>query len=492
MKIFYNILLMTILGLTGCQKLSDLNINPNQPENANIENLFPTILRDLSNAMVHESFLIGNNAAQLTAKSLRVEVDVYNWGTFETWSTLFRILRNIYTMEYIAKEEGQQTYEAVAIILRSYIFSILTDAYGNIPYIEAVTGDRTNNFRPVYNTQQSIYTGSEGLLSELRRANDLLANSKTPIDADILYNNDLNKWRKFCNSLRLRLLLHISRKVNISAEMTEILNNPSAIMESNNDNAFVDYLAAFPNQYPLLTLSTGNFDAVRVSENLVKSLKKTKDPRLAQYARPTDATINNNDSLEYLGWTNGADGCDTDGSRLGLAYYDYPNHPVSGNKAQALLMSYSEVQFIIAEAILQGWVSGDAESYYKRGIESSMSYYNVDYTDFGWSDFNDFYNNSGVLYNANRIQIWEQKWIALFFHGLEPYFELRRWLAEFGGDSWFELGFVSAPCDNVNKDLLPVRFLYPDEEKTLNSYNYEEAVSLIGSDNINSKMWTIQ
>ncbi|MCP4441542.1 MAG: SusD/RagB family nutrient-binding outer membrane lipoprotein [Aureispira sp.] len=490
MRIIY-IVLVVILSLESCGKLSDLNINPNQPSEVNMDNILPGVLRDLSNTMVTQSYLIGNNAAQLTAKSLRVEVDIYNWGSFDTWTSLFDILRNVYNLEDIAKEDGNQSYEAVAIILRSYIFSVLTDAYSDIPYMEAVTGNRLDNFKPIYDSQEYIYTGTDGLLAALQRANDLLTNTNSSISGDILYNNNLDKWKRFGNSLRLRLLLHISKKINVSTQMSEILSTSGSIMESNSDNAALNYLDAFPNQYPIIALKTGDFDAVRIGESLVSSLKKTKDPRLGQYARPTDATINQKDSLEYLGWTNGADGCDTDGSRLGLAYYDYPNHPLATNKAQAVFMSYSEVQFIIAEAIQQGWVSGDAASYYKRGIENSITYHDADLEDFGWTDFNDFYNNSGVAYNGTQTQLWEQKWVALFFHGLEPYFEVRRWL-NIQNNNWSSLGFLVAPCNNNNNDLLPSRFLYPSEEKELNGENYNTASSNIGGDNINSKMWSIQ
>jgi hypothetical protein len=155
-------------------------------------------------------------------------------------------------------------------------------------------------------------------------------------------------------------------------------------------------------------------------------------------------------------------------------------------------MTHAETELILAEAALKGLISEDPETHYRRGIESSMMYYGVDFGSFGWNDFDDFYTNSGIAYSGDLDQVWEQKWAAIFFHGLEPFFETRRWHYEVNFN-FDEIPFQEAPCENNNGDILPLRFLYPGEEQSLNAANYQDAVEKLGgSDNQNAVMWLME
>lgn len=482
--------LVALLVFQTCEELEEVNVNPNQPETVPPSTLLPDIIRSSTNALVDQSFLIGNVAAQLSAKSLRVEVDIYQWNSFSnTWFPLYNSLRDIKNMEQLAQQSGNPNFEAVAVIMRSFIFSILTDAYGDIPYTQAINGKEDNNFFPSYDEQEAIYFGEAGLLAELERAADLIDPSAAPISGDILFDGDLEKWQKFANSLRLRLLFHASAQLDVSQQVAAIIKN-EPIMDSNEDNAALEYLEAFPNDFPILSEKIGNFDAVRISESIVSTFKNFRDPRLGRYARPTDASINT-PQPEYAGWLNGNENCDSDGSKLGLAYFDYPNHPQADKQADGLLMSYAEVEFMIAEAIQRGWLEGDIDAHYQAGIKSSMDYYQVNYSDFGWENFDDFYQNSGIAFSGQLIDIYRQKWIALFFHGLEPYFEVRRQLHDFD-NNWDNFDYLSPTCGNLNDDILPVRFLYPGQEQSLNNDNYREAVNRLGEDSFNARIWLVE
>jgi hypothetical protein len=161
------------------------------------------------------------------------------------------------------------------------------------------------------------------------------------------------------------------------------------------------------------------------------------------------------------------------------------------NYAEGLIMTYAEVCFLVAEGIAKGWVTGDIATEYKKGIQASHDYYQVNYAPYGWNSFDDYYDNSGVAF-AETEDIWKQKWLSLYFSGLEPYFELRRWYNEVNG--WDGLSFVSAPIGtNLNNYELPSRFLYPGQEQSLNNANYQEASSrYAGGNTINGKMWILQ
>jgi len=489
----YSLLFIVLIFLlpSSCEEnLEALNENPNQPESVDAGVLFTAAIRSSMNASVMESFLIGNNAAQLTAKTLRTEVDIYSWNAFPTvWDAFYGALANLAEAERIAVADGNANMQGVVKVMKVWCFSVLTDAYGDIPYTEALSGVSEGNFTPAYDTQENIYTGAGGLLDELKAAAALLGTGGS-VAGDILYQGDVSRWEKLANALRLRLLLHASSQTAIAAGFNEILSE-SMLMESNADGAALTYLGNFPNEFPLLPLKIGDFDAVVMSDRAVSLMEQYRDPRLLAYARPDNLDFSN---PVFDGASNGsenADACDKSGSRLGLAYFDYPGHPVQNSHAEALLMTYAEQQFILAEAAFKEIINADPEFYYKSGIRASMDYYAVDYNLFGFTDFEDFYNSSGVAYRGEYNQIREQKWLALFFTGLEPYFEVRRWLHEEGFD-WSKVPFIYPTCENVNNDRLPLRFPYPGEESSLNRANYDAAVSRMGADDQNTALWLVQ
>ena len=219
-------------------------------------------------------------------------------------------------------------------------------------------------------------------------------------------------------------------------------------------------------------------------------------PRLFRYARPNSDDYSGN-SMDFIGAINGQGAtCTKDGaSRLGPQYYNYPGLTSAASlglpTAEGIIMTYAEVEFLLAEAAAKGWINNDVETHYQAGIAASMEYNQVDLAPFGWADIADFYSNSGVAYST-VTDIWEQKWLALFFNGLEPYFELRRWYFE-SGFSFDGLPFIDASCENLNNDKLPLKFLYPGEEQSLNAENYNAVISKMGGTNDqNATIWLVE
>lgn len=483
--------LLSVLVWSGCNHYEELNLNPNEPTEVSPDVLLASSIRQSVNTSVLESFLLGNNAGQLTAKTLRTEVDAYNWNAFPTvWEGFYESLTDLAAMERIALEQGNEPMQGVAKIMRSWIFSTLTNAYGSIPYFNAIKGDQ-NIFTPEYDSQPEIYADLQTQLGEAV----LLLQSDGEITGDLIYSGDKSKWIKLANSLHLRLIMTGSGALQNPGQLFADVFNNGDIMEGNDDNAVLTYLSGFPNEFPLIRLKTGDFDAVAISENAYLAMDNTNDPRLMRYARPNNDEYNSN--YTFSGAVNGSNSanCPKTGSRLGVQYYNYPNFVQASSlglsQPDGIIMTYAEVEFLIAEAIAKGWISGDIETHYRAGIAASMTYHNVDVAPFGWTDFDDFYDNSGVAYNQ-ATDIWQQKWLALFFHGLEPYFEVRRWYLE-SGEDWNAIPFLSAPCENLNNDQLPMRFLYPGEEQTLNSQNYNAAVQALGGSNSqNARMWLVQ
>ena len=490
---FYKYILLSVMFFiaSSCEEFEEMNENPNEPISVSPDVLFPSAIRQSMNTMVTESFLLGNNAAQLTSKTLRTEVDAYNWNAFPTvWEGMYESLTDVMVVQEAAVEQGNESLEGVAIVLKSWILSTITNAYGDVPYFEAIAGDE-GNFTPAYDNQETIYND---ILDELARAEALLASGNGSIAGDILLGGDAAKWRKLANSLRLRLLMYASNQLSDAPTQFAQIVSAGNIMTSNDDNAVLDYLNSFPNQFPLIPLKTGDFDAVALSESSFNLLSGYDDPRLARFARPDNDDYNNPTFSGAVNGSNSAN-CSKAGSRLGAKYFNYPNQTTANDigisTANGILMTYSEVAFLLAEAAAKGWITDDVEPHYQSGVEASLNYYEVDYSTFGWNDFNDFYTNSGVAYNA-VTDIWEQKWLALYFTGLEPYFEVRRWYFESGMD-WNGIPFLTPPCENLNNDNLPMKFLYPGEEQSLNAENYQAAIQRLGGSNdFNSTIWLVE
>ncbi len=480
------IILSAIFVLGACSDFDEYNENPNEPTSVSPSVLFPSAIRQSVTTMVNESFLLGNNAAQLTAKTLRTEVDTYNWNAFPTvWEGLYESLTDAIAVEEIAAESDNAALEGAAIVLRSWIFGNLTNAYGDIPYSEAITGDE-GEFTPAYDDQQAIY---QDLLSELSRASTLLASGNGNITGDILFNGDASKWQKLANSLSLRYIMLAHNQLGDASSRFAQIATSGNVMTSNEDNAILDYLNSFPNQFPLIPLKVGDLDAVAFSETALNVMSAYNDPRLARYARPDNDDYSN---PVFSGAQNGAGTCEKAGSRLGAQYFNDPAQTTAAQlgleMADGIIMTYSEVEFLMAEAAERGWIADDTEAHYRAGIEASMDYYQVDYAPFGYTDFGDYYANSGVAFNTTT-DIWEQKWLSLYFTGLTPYFEVRRWYFE-GGMSWDGIPFLDAACDNLNNGNLPMKFLYPGEEQSLNSANYQDAVQRLGGSNdFNATTW---
>lgn len=466
---------------TGCDsRFEDVNSNPNEPEQVTPNLLLPNILRSSVNTSVNTAHTTGNLVLQYVSKvSFATEIDRYNWAGVGYWEAYYDDLRNVSDMIRIAQERENPNYEGVGLVLKSWIFSMLTDAYGRVPFSEANTpGENT----PVYDPQPAIY---EGILADLETANDLIdPGSGQAIQGDILYDGDLLKWKKLANSLRLRLLMRLQEKqgqidINVEEQFRTIVNNPGQypVFEGNADNAALEYLDSRPNEWPRHTSRVGTFRTYRMSQTLTDTLKTLDDPRLSVFAdRP--------DSLDtFVGVPNGLTDDASNEFNGGRAFQSSLNtekYFEEPNAAEGLIMTHAEVLFLRAEAAARGWTGDDAQSLYEQGIQASMAQYDQSMPD-------GYLSQPGVAYPTGNQQeaidrINKQKWIALFYTGLEGWFNWRR----------TGTPDIEPSVENVNQDQIPVRFRYPESEQSLNAENYDAAVQQQGANNINTEMWLLE
>lgn len=468
------------LSITSCDNdFENVNKNPNVPLTVTPDLLIPSIVQRTANRSVNEAWGIGNIVMQYTAKIQFVNEDRYLWGELNgVWNDGYTSLRDVQNLIDISKNTNRPEYEAVGLILKSYIFGQITDCYGDVPYSEAI-GGKSKNYFPKYDTQESIYTG---ILADLVKANELIKNNPKNISGDLLYGGNIIKWRKLANTLRVKFLMRISNVKNVSADLTQIVSNTSEfpLFENNSDMAALTYLATNPNQFPIHTTRVGSFDEIRLSKTLGDTLASLGDPRLQVIARPTAASTP--DNQVYAGIPNGLNDVDAltynggaqNISRVGTTFFENAITSYGLKVARGILMSYTHLQFLLAEAAQKGLIPGDAETFYNNGIQSSFEFYELQMPT-GYMDL------PQVKYNAanGAEQIAFQRWLGMFFNGLESWFEWRR----------TDLPKLKPGRDNLNNDKIPVRFIYPVIEQALNASSRSEAVARQGADDINTKVW---
>ena len=496
------ILFAFLFVLDSCKKDFE-TINTDQ-NNAGLDKASPNML--LTNIIetmtdrVHETFLgeeMGNCWAQHEAKVQYTDEDRYLYRVSvvnNSWSSFYASSgMDIMTLYNIAVAKQLKNYQGVALVLKCYNTSVLTDLFGPIPYSEAWTGENT---LPKYDSQESIY---KDLITKLDEANTMLNPSETPITGDILYNNDITKWRKFANSLRMRLLLRMSgvpsQTAFVTAEFTKMMNpsNDYPIFESNADNAALQYLGSAPNNNPY-NENRKTRDDHRVSKTLVDMLwtnSPNLDYRICLYA---DQDANN----AFEGMPNGltsSQAASYNGN--GIKYTSKVGSYFLRAIAPGMLMSYAELQFILAEASYKGYFAGSltTEDYYNAGIYGSYNQFGTDLVaavdNYGFlpspaatadSLAADFIANDIYAWNsANAMElIGTQKWVAMFDQGLQSWFEWRR------------IGYplLTPAVAGTNGGKIPVRVPFPTDEASRNPTSLSGGVSLLGgADDLNTRVW---
>ncbi len=453
--------------------------------------------------------------------------------------TAMNVLKLIDGAIGLADKRGSVSHKGIFKIFRALLFSFMTDYYGDIYYSEALKG-REGILYPKYDKQADIYTG---LLTELEDANTLIKQGTESISPtyDLMYGGDKVKWQKFANSLKLRLLMRASKKITTAgAQIGAIVNDPSGhpIFTDNGDNAAISYVGTTKENSwggGRLNWDYSEFDRRRPSKTLADKLYSLNDPRLPIWLAPVEKPWTSNPALngvtvtttdangftdqstwEYLNRSNPVIAAQSanilDSNKLyvgfiagmygdflnGNGHYDVTNGGIFGNfkvsrfsqlfrqnahpLLKATIMNSDEVQFILAEAAVKGYVNGNADTYYREGISLSMDRWGV-----SGSHITTYLAQPAITLPGNDdgklVKIADQKWLALFTVAAETYLDIRR-----------------TQLPNIfNNGLLatypfPLRFIYPGAELGQNADAYNAGVATLSPavDNQFSKMWLLQ
>jgi len=381
------------------------------------------------------------------------------------WNVFYRdVLINLAEAKKLIPNDvpdaGQQKNElATADILQVLSFYYLVTTYGDIPYTEALD----------YNITQPKYDNAATLYADLLKRLDadiaaLNTGSESFGGSDLIYGGDVAAWKKFANSLKLKMGILIADSDPATAK-TAIEGAAPNVFTSNADNAVFAYLSSPPNTNPVWAdqVLSGRQDFV-VTTNIIDTLKKFSDPRI-----PLFFTVDQNG-----GYTGGEYG-----SSNNYAALSKPSATVFATDYPSVILSYAEVEFYLAEAAARGFnVGGTPGSHYTAGITASIEEWG------GTPAAAAAYLALPSVSYATAAGDWKQKigkqaWIALFSRGYDAWTEWRR----------LDAPNLILPVDAVSG--IPLRFTYTFEEPLLNKANYQAAVAAIpgGQDVVEAKLW---
>ncbi len=511
---------MVVLSLASCSKnFETFEKNPNRPINVPPNLVLTGVMSDLN----------GDRPWSLVSRWNQFDNCNYNYYGDQRYDWTgaglnYITLKNVVKMEEEAIRVGNKevnAYSALGKFFRAFFFYRMTNLVGDVPMKEALKGLADTD--PLYDSQKDVYIQ---IIQWLEESNNELAaliteGGDAKIDGDIYFSSK-SAWRKAINAFRLRVLISLSKKADdgdlkVKQQFADIVGNPAKypLMASSSDD--LSYTYNNVNKYPSNPDNLG-FDATRynMSATYLNTLVQLNDPRAFITAEPATAQLKAGktpaDITAYVGAPSGedlaimsskmSDATNAEYSVRSRSRY-YSNY--AGEPGR--IISYPEMCFNISEAINRGWMTGDAEQWYKNGVKAALKFYGVPVDapgsvnkvyPFGANgqsynipfDFEgSYYTQSSVKYagnNANGIdQILLQKYLSFFQNsGWEAYFNYRR-----TGVPDFSIGTGTG-----NSGRIPKRFQYPSEEQTVNADNWKNAVQnqFGGNDDINAEMWLIK
>lgn len=507
MKRYILIFTVLVAGFWGCtEHFDELNTNPLQ-------------LTEMTTATVGNAFaltqyrgLYGDPGLYQLARNLFADyysqffavrdpgirsdrfVIVQDWIIVQ-WNCMYTVTWPTLKLVLETTADTDPEANAIAKIWKVFVFHSHTDFYGPVPYQHAGNGETSIP----YDSQEDIYHDFFTLLDE---ADAVLSNadqSRKPFGVnDLIYQGDISKWRRFANSLRLRLALRISSVAPEKAKIEAEKAVAAGVMETNEHDAFMAVNANTPNGLNAISAWGEGFVMSAAMESYLKGYQ---DPRMAEYF---SRGVN---SGEYRGIRNGLTPGQLSSSPLnaaGSASNVGPRFLENQQTTNPLFAMYAaESYFLRSEGALNGWnMGGTAKELYEAGIRTSLSQWGItDNTVVGQYingtqtpvAINDFLNSPAVSdipvkFAADearqRQQIGTQKWLALYPDGIEAWAEVRR-------TGYPELyPVVHSDNPDMPAGQLIRRIPYVDYEKQTNGAAVAGGVALLGGPDVpTTRVW---
>ncbi len=493
-KIIIGAMALLLTATTSCKdEFFDVNNNPNQVTAATPELVLPNALANTATYL--QGGPTGANGTSGSQPSnfsfLNLWMGYWNWSgnysintsdknyqftnTFgqNIWNNGYTNLKNYNYIEQQAVAQQQPYLQAMAKIMKALHFQYLVDTYGNVPYTNALQG--LGQVQPTYDSGVSIY---EDLFKQLDAAIALFADGdkqaaagatiRNPGVNDIMFKGDLAKWRRFANTLKLRMILRQSERADRQTFIQSALTvlkaspfgflrageaatvNPGYINSTNQQNPFFGTFGLGVNGQPV-----ENNNIYRAGRYATDFLISTQDSRIFGFYNPVSGS---SFGATFFGTTAPLPNGQT--SSIGPGLLQDPTQA-------AVIMSSAEALFLQAEAVQRGYLTGNAQTLYESAIVQSYTYLGIADEDGTAEDYaREFLasDNPNVTWSVatDKIRlILTQKWVAM--NGISPF------------ESWSDYRRTGIPAVPVSQDpstsvkQIPLRLLYPQSETQYNS-----------------------
>jgi hypothetical protein len=484
-KIISILALITLsTSFVGCKKFLDVNKNPNIADNPAINLVLPSAQVNIGSAMgtqfqINGSFWVQHWTQSPLANQYKsydqyqVSSDNYNRPWNSLYSGALTDLKYVYTK---AKGENKKQYMAISRLLSAFTFQVLTDAFGDIPFSEALKGSIADGaiVSPKYDKQESVYDGILAMITEAEGLIDA-ADGAHPGTDDLIYGGDMAKWAEFANTLKMKVYMRLSTVNPTKAAAGIAALGPDFLSST----AKISYSTTGGSENPLYSEMVGLSRTTNIfaSKTCVDVMNSYGDPRTGVFYTPLA-------SGAIVGLLQGdfANSTSAAGKSIGGAGVGANPNDETSATAPFVFMSKAESEFLQAEAIARGWMAGDDKAHFEAAIRAGITDYaagiqhqideeNIDLTYYGnpAADINDYVDSMialepALVYpssEANKIEaIITQKWVAMSGNqGFEAWSEWRRTGYPVLAESVASL---------IGAGKFPQRFIYPTDELNLN------------------------
>jgi len=380
------------------------------------------------------------------------------------WNVLYRDVLNdlkrsdsILSTDKLTNPAIIANQRACVDITSVYAWYVLVTSFGNIPYSEALN---PNNLFPKYDDQQAIVSDL------LKRLDNDLSNLSTSSAGfakteDLWFGGSIAKWISFTNSVKVLIGMTLADVDPATSKSVVEAASPNAIT-STAQNAIMTYGSQPSNNPTYASFVVAKRNDYIAPKTLMDQLLSNSDPRLSSF-------FGKNSAGKYVG---GVMGVQTTYSTV-----SGPSTKDSASNLSYVVLDYSEMEFLRAEAVARGYnVGGTVESHYNEGIRQSIKYWGG-----ADSSVTRYLADPSVAYataaGTDLQKIAFQKWISMYMHPYHEWVDMRRL-------DWPQL---PAPVGAVSG--FPNRLYYPTAEQTVNGTNYTQAASAIGGDKVETKLF---
>ncbi|MEO6630768.1 MAG: SusD/RagB family nutrient-binding outer membrane lipoprotein, partial [Mucilaginibacter sp.] len=453
----YTLTTLALFGAASCKKPSDFGTTNNDPTAvrnpvvsallANVENNLPSY--------VANGALSGGAYAQYFSETQYPGTSLY---TAPTNSFTGSYNGDLEDCQNVIGLNQSKNSVAVATILQQYIYWILTDYWGDVPYSQALQGLKA--ITPVYDKQEDIY---KGIVTKVQAAVASMDGGSVP--GDLFYGGDAASWKRAGNSLVMLVSLQASKKVPGASDFYATAFKAALAAGPITSNA-QNFGVAYPGgsfKSPWYNLFNGRQDWAE-SKTMTDYLKATNDTRKDVYGgsysdpgQTTGGTVGSDDGVPY-----GVDR--TTANNYIAANADWAMILRADKRAQASrveVITASEVALATAEAINIGWTTGDLVGTYKNGVNLSFAQWGLD------APTATYFANSKVVVvpggdTTSTKNLATQQWVSAYPDG------------HMGWNIWRKTGFprlkIGSGAQNSSK-LIVRRYMYATAEQTTNSVN---------------------